>query len=133
MIVPHVNGPNLDPQAVGRGKDDGASRTTPAVAVAGVLRSATASESTRTDAAPQPSRSPSSEELKEAVKAINRAMQQSNRNLEFSVDEDTDRLVVKLTDRETGELIRQFPSEETLAISRSIGEFQQGFLLKQKA
>jgi flagellar protein FlaG len=49
------------------------------------------------------------------------------------VDEDTDRLVVKLTDRETGELIRQFPSEETLAISRSIGEFQQGFLLKQKA
>jgi flagellar protein FlaG len=60
-------------------------------------------------------------------------MQQSNRNLEFSVDEDTDRLVVKLTDRETGELIRQFPSEETLAISRSIGEFQQGFLLKQKA
>lgn len=132
MIIPHANGQYLEAQAVGRTRDDGA-RTTPAAAVAGILRSTTASESTRTDAAPEPARPPSSAQLKEAVKAINRAMQQSNRNLEFSVDADTDRLVVKLTDGETGELIRQIPSEETLAISRSIGEFQQGMLLKQKA
>jgi len=30
-------------------------------------------------------------------------------------------------------VIRQIPSEETLEIARSIGQFQQGLLLKQQA
>jgi flagellar protein FlaG len=38
-----------------------------------------------------------------------------------------------MVDTSTGELIRQFPSEATLAISRGIAEFQQGLLIKQKA
>jgi len=76
---------------------------------------------------------PTVEELKHAVAAINQAMQQSNRNLEFSVDSDTHRTVVRMVDTSTGELIRQFPSETTLAISRGIDQFQQGLLLKQKA
>ncbi|QLQ02359.1 MAG: flagellar protein FlaG [Thiobacillus sp.] len=41
--------------------------------------------------------------------------------------------MVKMVDTSTGQLIRQFPSEETLAISRGIEQFQQGLLLKQKA
>ena len=76
---------------------------------------------------------PSSEQLKTAVNVINQVMRQSNNSLEFSVDTDTNRTVVKMKDTETGELIRQFPSEETLAISRAIDQFQQGLLLKQKA
>lgn len=72
-------------------------------------------------------------ELKSAVAAINQVLQQSNRNLEFSVDTDTQRTVVKMMDTSTGELIRQYPSETTLAISRGIDQFQQGLLLKQKA
>jgi flagellar protein FlaG len=75
----------------------------------------------------------SAEELKSAVDAINKVMQQSNQNLEFSVDTDTHRTVVRMVDTSTGELIRQFPSEATLAISRGIEQFQQGLLLKQKA
>lgn len=73
------------------------------------------------------------EELKSAVAAINQAMRQSNRNLEFSVDTDTQKTVVRMVDTSTGELIRQFPSEATLAISRGIDQFQQGLLLTQKA
>jgi len=78
---------------------------------------------------------PSSEQLKNAIDVINRVMQQSNHSLEFSVDSDTKKPIVKLVDTETGELIRQFPSEEMLAISRSIDQFQQrqGLLLKHKA
>lgn len=79
---------------------------------------------------PQP---PSAEELKSAVTTLNKAMQQSNQNLEFSVDTDTHKVVVRMVDTSTGQLIRQFPSEETLAISRGIEQFQQGLLLKQKA
>ncbi len=75
----------------------------------------------------------SGEELKSAVAAINKVMQQSNRNLEFSVDTDSHRTVVRMVDTSTGELIRQYPSETTLAISRGIEQFQQGLLLKQKA
>lgn len=76
---------------------------------------------------------PSLEELKSAVAFINKALQQSNRNLEFSVDTTTDKTVVKMVDTSTGELIRQFPSEATLAISRGIDQFQQGLLVTRKA
>ncbi|HEY8906538.1 MAG TPA: flagellar protein FlaG [Rhodoferax sp.] len=75
----------------------------------------------------------SAEDLKSAVATINQAMRQSNHNLEFSVDSDTHQTVVKMVDTSTGELIRQFPSEATLAISRSIDQLQQGLLLTQKA
>ncbi len=78
-------------------------------------------------------RQPSVAELKNAVETLNKAMQQSNQNLEFSVDTETDKVVVKMVDTSTGQLIRQFPSEEALAISRGIEQFQQGLLLKQKA
>ncbi|WP_324780800.1 flagellar protein FlaG [Thiobacillus sedimenti] len=80
--------------------------------------------------APRP---PSAEEVKAAVATINRALQASNRSLEFTVDDDTHRTVVKMVDTSTGEVLRQFPSEETLAISRGIEQFQQGLLLKHKA
>lgn len=83
-----------------------------------------------TPAVPQP---PSAEELKNAVATLNKAMQQSNQNLEFSVDTDTHKVVVRMVDTSTGQLIRQYPTEETLAISRGIEQFQQGLLLKQKA
>lgn len=75
----------------------------------------------------------SASELKSAVAEINHVLQQSNQNLEFSVDTDSDRTVVKMVDTSTGELIRQFPSESTLAIARSIEQFQQGLLLTQEA
>ena len=85
-----------------------------------------------TQAVSQP---PSPEQLQNAVDSINQAMRQSSQNLEFSVDRDTNKQVVKMVDAKTGDLIRQIPSEETLAIARSIDQFmqRQGLLLSQKA
>ena len=82
---------------------------------------------------PSTPQQPSAEELKSAVAVINQAMQQANQALEFSVDTDTHKVVVKMVDTSTGQLIRQYPTEETLAISRGIEQLQQGLLLKQKA
>ena len=82
---------------------------------------------------PQPVPQLSMEALKIAVAALNQAMQQSNQTLEFSVDTNTQRTVVKMVDTSTGELIRQFPSEATLAISRGIDQFQLGLLLTNQA
>jgi flagellar protein FlaG len=78
---------------------------------------------------------PSPEQLKKAADNISQAMQESNQNLEFefSMDTDTNKTVVKVVDKQTGELIRQIPSEETVAIARSIDRFQRSLLLNQKA
>lgn len=80
-----------------------------------------------------PEQQASAAELKNAVDGINRTFKQSNRNLEFSVDADTSKSVVKVVDTETGDTIRQFPSKEALAIFSAIDQIQQGLLLKQKA
>lgn len=73
------------------------------------------------------------ETLENAVAAMNQIMDQTKRSIEFSVDTDTRKTVVKMVDTSTGELIRQFPSEAALAISREIEQFQQGLLIKQQA
>jgi flagellar protein FlaG len=77
----------------------------------------------------------SDEQVKKAADNISQAMKQANQNLEFefSMDTDTKKTVVKVTDRQTGELVRQIPSEETVAIARSIDRFQRSLLLNQKA
>jgi flagellar protein FlaG len=72
-------------------------------------------------------------DLTSAVAAINQAIHESNRNLEFIVDADTHRTVVRMVDTSTGELIRQFPTETTLAIARGIDQFRQGLLIARKA
>lgn len=53
-------------------------------------------------------------------------------SLEFSIDRDSGRTVVKMVDTETKEVVRQFPSEEMLAISRSI-EKMSGLMINEKA
>lgn len=52
--------------------------------------------------------------------------------LAFSIDDSTEKLIVRVTDASTGELIRQLPSEEALAIARSLDKLQ-GLLLRQEA
>lgn len=75
----------------------------------------------------------SAAQLKSVVNDANEVFKQSNMSLEFSVDTDTQNTIVKLIDTETGDLVRQFPSKEMLAIASAIGQFQQGLLLEQKA
>lgn len=75
----------------------------------------------------------SSVQIKHVVDNINKALKQSARNLEFTVDTDTEKPVVKVVDTETGDVIRQIPSEEMLSITRAIDEAQVNLLLKQTA
>jgi len=76
---------------------------------------------------------PSDAQLKDALDSINKSLKQSSINLQFNVDAESKRSIVKLVDGETGDVIRQYPTEDALAISRSIDRIQQGMLLKQKA
>jgi flagellar protein FlaG len=46
-------------------------------------------------------------------------------NLEFKVNEDLERTIVKVVDSDTGEVIRQIPSEELVAIAERIEQQKQ--------
>ncbi|MGE5492344.1 MAG: flagellar protein FlaG [Actinomycetota bacterium] len=75
---------------------------------------------------------PTRESTQELVKDLNKALRTINTNLEFSQDEETGWTVVKLVDRETKETLRQFPSEEALAIAHALDKFKGG-LIQQSA
>lgn len=58
-----------------------------------------------------------------AVKNINVALATLRREeRHFSVDEDLGRLVVKIINSDTKELVRQIPTEETLSLSKRMQE-----------
>jgi flagellar protein FlaG len=58
--------------------------------------------------------------LEEAVKRLNEQMQDNRRQLGFSVDDRLNRQVVRVTNQETGELVRQIPSEVVIRVANSI-------------
>ncbi len=65
-----------------------------------------------------------SEELNAAVQQMNTYVQNIQRDLQFSVDEESGRNVVKVIDSKSKEVIRQIPSEEVLALARQWAEQQ---------
>lgn len=56
----------------------------------------------------------------EAAEIINRALAESQRELRFSVDEGTGRTLVYVMHPETGEVVRQIPSEVVLAMAEML-------------
>jgi len=78
-----------------------------------------------------PAAAAGSDQVRFAAEKINHQLQTVAPNLRFSVDEDTGKTVVRVVDTDTGEIIRQVPSEEVLAISRSIDRLQ-GLLFHQQ-
>ncbi|HCR97085.1 MAG: flagellar protein FlaG [Halomonas sp.] len=61
-------------------------------------------------------------ELIEPIQRINAAMQAHG--IEFDVSDESSRIVTRVIDRESGDVIRQIPSEEVLAIAERLEEMQ---------
>ena len=70
--------------------------------------------------------------VKKATEQISKFIQSNSSNLLFSVDKSHNRIIVKVVDKETGEVIRQIPGEETLAIASSL-DAVKGVLIQSKA
>jgi flagellar protein FlaG len=103
-----------------------------AAAQAGPAAPASVSGARPEAAAPAPSR----DEVSAAVKKMNDAMLGSSQSLQFSIDEDSKDIVVKVIDQNTKEVVRQMPSKEALQIAKSIDKLQQqqqGLLIDQTA
>jgi len=80
----------------------------------------------------------SQEALEKVVSQLNAYVQNTQRDMDFSVDDATGRVVVRVIDSTSEEVIRQIPSEEMLAISRHLlesleTEEPKGFLIELKA
>ena len=57
-------------------------------------------------------------ELVKAVKAVNeRELYGSGREVTYSIDRDTKRLVTKLVNKDTGEIVKQIPAEYLLRLA----------------
>lgn len=77
-------------------------------------------------------KAPSQEQLDQAVADINKTLQDLSQDLEFSVDKESNRTIVKVVDQKTKEVIRQIPSPETLEIAKAL-DTVRGLLIKQTA
>jgi flagellar protein FlaG len=73
--------------------------------------------------------------MKEAVKAGNTMLQSASSSLSFEIDSATKQVVVKIVDRNTGELVRQIPTVEMLDFMRRMKELEgnSGSLIQAKA
>lgn len=67
-----------------------------------------------------------------AVKEINQALKTLSTSLRFEVDDESGHTLVKVVDQDSGEVLRQIPSEATVRIARSLDKMV-GHLLKTQA
>jgi len=75
---------------------------------------------------------PSREVVAKAAEQLQSFVQSMGRNLSFSVDEVSGYNIVRVVNPDTGELIRQLPSEELLKISRDFQRLNNA-LVSQRA
>jgi flagellar protein FlaG len=93
----------------------------PAVANKKKARSQETSEATASDRA----ESVSKRELDMAVEQANDTGQLLKRKLNFTVDEATEKVVVKVIDEESGEVVRQVPPNEMLRIAAHLKQLRE--------
>lgn len=72
---------------------------------------------------------PSNENLKRAVEEINKKAQ--NQVAQFGIHEETGRMTIKIVDKDTKEVIKEFPPEKTLDMIAKVWELA-GLLVDEK-
>jgi flagellar protein FlaG len=70
--------------------------------------------------------------LEQAVQRMNASLAERSVGVRFELDAGTDRMVVKVVDRTSGELIRQMPTEEVLRLAQVLGQ-AAGVLVSESA
>jgi flagellar protein FlaG len=62
---------------------------------------------------------------------LNEQMRSNGRDLNFSMDEASDRVVITVKHSQTGEIVRQIPNEVVLKVAHNL-EQVKGMLLNEK-
>lgn len=103
--------------------------TTQATKGAGAANAVT----TGTQAPTTPSQDTSGEEsLSAAISSVKEYIKPFNNRIEFNIDDEVGRVVIKVVDKETEEVLLQIPSEEMLAIAKTLDNIK-GLFVRQQA
>ena len=70
--------------------------------------------------------------LRELVDKLSQTIGTTGQQVQFSIDHDTRQTVLKVTDAESGALLRQIPGDEALSMARILDRMQ-GILISRKA
>lgn len=100
--------------------------------VPSVAARAAATPTQTVNAVQQSAAVPSMGQVNDAVKQINDTLKNLAQGLEFSVDSDSERPIVKVVDHQTNQVIRQIPTQEALEIAKALDRLQ-GLLIRQQA
>lgn len=112
---------------------DRAPAGTDAATAQGAVRTQAAAVETAV-AVKAPATAPSLAQVNEAVSRLNQSSQSESQGLEFSVDSDSKRTVVKVIDQNTKEVLRQIPTPEALEIAKALESTSRtGLLIQQTA
>ncbi|MDN3649233.1 flagellar protein FlaG [Reinekea marina] len=65
---------------------------------------------------------PKEESVEQAVAKLNDYVQNTERKLEFQLDEDSGKTVIRVYDKVSDELIRQMPNEEALELAQRLSQ-----------
>ena len=75
---------------------------------------------------------PNPEQIHQAVRDIQRVVESMASELNFSIDQESGKTVIRVVDSATQKLIRQIPSEEVISISHALNRLA-GLLVQEKA
>ncbi len=116
----------------------GVGQSQPVKASEAVQPSRGAAESRAADVSTQSGRNAGSSQavdeqaVEEIVDGLNEYVQQVERHLQFSVDRESGKTVIRVVDAATEEVVRQIPADEILELQRRLGDLQ-GLLFKTEA
>jgi flagellar protein FlaG len=80
------------------------------------------SQAQQQQAQQQASRPLEREQLEKLAEQLQDFMGEMNRSLQFVVDQDSGRDVIKVLDKNSGDVIKQYPSEEVLSLVSKLSE-----------
>jgi flagellar protein FlaG len=69
-----------------------------------------------------------SNQLEQVAQQLQDFVGEMNRGLEFSVDKDSGRDVIKVIDKASGDLVKQYPSEEVLGLVSKLSDMIGSFV-----
>jgi flagellar protein FlaG len=70
--------------------------------------------------------------LAKAVSKLNELVAPALQTVQFTMDEEPDRVIVQVVDTATDKVLRQIPNEEVLAFSKTLGRLQ-GLVVREQA
>lgn len=103
---------------------------TPSADAARLLAAKSVAEARAAEARAGESARLSAEQTQQSLQEINKVMDALSISVQFQVDPDINTPIIKVVDQQSGEVIRQFPTEDVVRISKALDNLK-GLLFAQ--